>query len=70
MTPATRLEELDKATRRGYLPRTLATLIELWLADAWAEGHRAGRDYQGDGWNSDAHDPEDDNPYRRTEATS
>lgn len=24
------------------------------------------RDYQGDGWNSDAHDPEDDNPYKET----
>ena len=34
---------------------------------AWAEGHAAGRDYQGDGWNSDAHDPEEDNPYRRSE---
>lgn len=33
-------------------------------ADAWIEGHAAGRDYQGDGWNSDAHDPEEDNPYR------
>jgi hypothetical protein len=34
-------------------------------ADAWSEGHKAGRDYQGDGWNSDAHDPEADNPYRQ-----
>jgi hypothetical protein len=33
-------------------------------AEAWTEGHAAGRDYQGDGWNSDAHDPEADNPYR------
>ena len=43
-----------------------------WLAEveraaaekAWSKGHAAGRDYQGDGWNSDAHDPEEDNPYR------
>lgn len=33
-------------------------------AKAWAEGHAAGRDYQADGWNSDAHDPAEDNPYR------
>lgn len=33
-------------------------------AEAWAEGHASGRDYQADGWNADAHDPEDDNPYR------
>lgn len=31
---------------------------------AWGEGHAAGRDYQGDGWNCDAHDPAEDNPYR------
>ena len=30
---------------------------------AWTEGHAAGRDYQGDGWNSDVHDPAEDNPY-------
>lgn len=33
-------------------------------AVAWLEGHAAGRDYQGDGWNSDSHDPDADNPYR------
>ena len=33
------------------------------LATAWAKGHAAGRDYQGDGWNKDAHDPATDNPY-------
>ena len=33
-------------------------------ARAWDEGHAAGRDYQADGWNSDAHDPAEDNPYR------
>lgn len=33
-------------------------------AEAWDEGHASGRDYQADGWNADAHDPEDDNPYR------
>lgn len=32
---------------------------------AWSEGHAAGRDYAGDGWNGDAHDPQEDNPYRR-----
>lgn len=32
---------------------------------AWSVGHAAGRDYQGDGWNCDVHDPEDDNPYRQ-----
>jgi hypothetical protein len=39
-----------------------------WLAnakaEAWLEGHTAGRDYQGDGWNADSHDPDTDNPYR------
>lgn len=39
-----------------------------WLAavraEAWLEGHAAGRDYQGDGWNCDTHDPERDNPYQ------
>lgn len=34
------------------------------LAKAWSEGHAAGRDYQADGWNSDTHNPEHDNPYR------
>ena len=38
------------------------------LAEAWDEGHVAGRDYQGDGWNSDAHDPAEDNPYRQETA--
>ncbi|MHA3724333.1 hypothetical protein ACXR2T_10680 [Leucobacter sp. HY1910] len=33
-------------------------------AEAWREGHAAGCDYRADGWNSDAHDPEEDNPYR------
>lgn len=33
-------------------------------AAAWDEGHAAGREYQGDGWNCDVHDPRDDNPYR------
>ena len=37
-------------------------------AEAWGEGHAAGRDYQGDGWNSDAHDPEADNPYRKEQS--
>lgn len=35
-------------------------------AGAWLEGHAAGVDYQGDGWNSDSHDPNEDNPYRTT----
>ena len=35
------------------------------LAEAWLYGHAAGRDYQADGWNCDAHDPEQDNPYSR-----
>ena len=46
--------------------------FDAWLAEveraaaerAWGEGHIAGRDYQGDGWNQDAHDPSEDNPYR------
>lgn len=46
--------------------------FDRWLAEveraaaekAWIEGHAAGRDYQGDGWNCDAHDPQEDNPYR------
>lgn len=37
-------------------------------AKAWSEGHEAGRDYRGDGWNCDVHDPEGDNPYRVREA--
>lgn len=36
-------------------------------AAAWREGHAAGRDYQADGWNADAHDPDRDNPYRTEE---
>lgn len=36
--------------------------------EAWSQGHAAGREYQGDGWNQDAHDPEDDNPYRAERA--
>ena len=50
------------------LLRALADALETAeakIADAWDEGHAAGRDYQGDGWNSDAHDPADDNPYRK-----
>lgn len=46
-----------------------AVLIREAKAEAWAEGFAAGRDYQGDGWNSDAHDPEDDNPYREGSET-
>lgn len=34
-------------------------------AKVWSAGHEAGRDYAGDGWNSDTHDPELDNPYRQ-----
>lgn len=41
--------------------RKIANVI---ASRAWTEGHAAGRDYQADGWNSDAHDPEEDNPYR------
>jgi hypothetical protein len=36
--------------------------------EAWLLGHAAGRDYQGDGWNSDAHDPALDNPYAKGQA--
>ena len=46
----------------------LASVERAAAEKAWAEGHIAGRDYQGDGWNADAHDPADDNPYRREEA--
>lgn len=50
-------------SHRGICP-TPAQLRQADMAKAWREGHAAGRDYQGDGWNSDAHDPEEDNPYR------
>lgn len=46
--------------------RVLAPAVKTLMAEAWLEGHVAGRDYQGDGWNSDAHDPADDNPYKET----
>jgi hypothetical protein len=49
-------EEITRAALEAAAPHMLAA--------AWREGHDAGRDYQGDGWNSDAHDPDDDNPYR------
>lgn len=59
---------------RGIYNERVGNDIEFdrWLADherkvaerAWLEGHAAGIDYQGDGWNSDAHDPALDNPYR------
>jgi hypothetical protein len=56
----------------AHRARHLADAASDWLAQrdrrmqakAWTEGHAAGREYQGDGWNQDAHDPEDDNPYR------
>jgi hypothetical protein len=41
----------------------LAPAIKQLMAEAWLEGHEAGRDYQGSGWNSDAHNPQADNPY-------
>jgi hypothetical protein len=39
------------------------------MREAWREGHAAGRDYQGDGWNADRHDPECDNPYKQLTET-
>lgn len=36
-------------------------------AEVWTEGHKAGVAYQGDGWNCEAHDPEEDNPYRKVD---
>lgn len=47
--------------------RMIAEVERAAAEKAWMEGHAAGRDYQGDGWNSDAHDPAEDNPYRREE---
>ena len=44
--------------------RWLAKVERAAAERAWGEGHIAGRDYQGDGWNQDAHDPSEDNPYR------
>ena len=54
------------ARKRDDKPLVTITAVE-WaeaLSDAWLKGHAAGRDYQGDGWNSDFHDPNEDNPYR------
>lgn len=53
-------------------------MFDRWLAahhrevaaKAWAEGHSAGRDYQGDGWNSDTHEPALDNPYIEQEGNT
>jgi hypothetical protein len=49
-------------------PRINPADLNAAKAAAWLEGHAAGRDYQGDGWNADAHDPNEDNPYRSKEA--
>lgn len=47
--------------------RWLAEVERATAEKAWLEGHAAGRDYQADGWNSDAHDPQQDNPHRLNE---
>lgn len=60
---------------RGRGPRPAVyhgKVFDRWCAEveraaaekAWSVGHAAGQDYRADGWNSDAHDPEEDNPYR------
>lgn len=61
------------STHVAYVGHLAATLLRSpamrdLLAEAWDEGHAAGCDYQGDGWNSDAHDPAEDNPYRQETA--
>lgn len=57
------LPHLDGFRRHTQAEPTDAQ-VAAYQAEAWTKGHAAGRDYQGDGWNSDAHDPELDNPYR------
>ena len=51
------------AEHTDHLTEVLSPLLNRVRAEAWRQGHAAGRDYQGDGWNCDAHDPEGDNPY-------
>lgn len=61
--PARTLEDIPEwrmTTYRATVQRILAAVA----ADIWREGHDHGVDYAGDGWNSDTHDPEIDNPYR------
>lgn len=63
------LEEEAGDTATYWLTRPLVAsaafqaIIRAAQAEAWTSGHASGRDYQGDGWNSDAHNPEADNPY-------
>lgn len=50
------------------LAEWLTPTVKRAQAEAWTSGHIAGRDYQGDGWNADNHDPRTDNPYIDIEA--
>lgn len=55
----------SESAKHAEFDAWLGNMQRLAAVHAWDEGHRAGRDYQGDGWNSDAHDPWYDNPYRK-----
>lgn len=65
INPGTRAHALRMHSRHvaARLAFALAERDRRVKAEAWREGHAAGREYQGDGWNQDAHDPERDNPY-------
>lgn len=62
--------DIRRASEQSWLltgadfDRWLDAIIRAAQSEAWTAGHVAGRDYQGDGWNADAHDPSADNPYR------
>lgn len=53
----------DCRDQRDVALAFFAKLVTRAQAAAWQQGHAAGVDYQGDGWNADVHDPADDNPY-------
>lgn len=69
-TPPESVADSDTAFELGWVAGWDEAMREVqgWLsevqANAWRLGHDAGRDYQGDGWNCDVHDPELDNPFR------
>ena len=58
------LDAMGSYVPRKYIEAALEAAAPYMLAAAWLEGHEAGRDYQGSGWNADGHDPNDDNPHR------
>lgn len=62
-------DSVKRAVEEAYaeFDRMIAQVERAAAEKAWGEGHAAGRDYQGDGWNCDAHDPEEGNPYRAAE---